>query len=103
MPIDNKTIKKFKVGDGEAFDTIYCHYSKKMFHFALGLVKDEDIETFSTSKQGMILTEELFSYAPASGAFPCGTGFLSRSNEYREVFAISIAGLPGSKCKLRVV
>jgi len=40
---DNKIIKRFKEGDAEAFDAIYHNYSKKMFHFALGLVKDEDI------------------------------------------------------------
>jgi len=43
MPIDKRFIKRFKDGDAEAFDTIYRHYSKKMFHFALGLVKNEDI------------------------------------------------------------
>ena len=43
MPIDNKTIKRFKEGDGEAFDAIYHHYSKKMFHFTMGLVKSRDI------------------------------------------------------------
>ncbi len=43
MAIDNNTIKRFKEGDAEAFDTIYRHYSGKMFHFALGLVKNKDI------------------------------------------------------------
>jgi RNA polymerase sigma-70 factor (ECF subfamily) len=43
MPTDKKIIKRFKEGDVEAFDTIYHHYSKKMLHFALGLVKNEDV------------------------------------------------------------
>jgi len=43
MPKDRKILKRFKEGDAEAFDVIYHNYSKKMFHFALGLVKDEDI------------------------------------------------------------
>lgn len=43
MPEDKKIIKRFKEGDAQAFDTIYYNYSKKMYHFALGLVKDEDI------------------------------------------------------------
>jgi len=43
MQPDKKIIKRFKEGDAEAFDAIYHNYSKKMFHFALGLVKDEDI------------------------------------------------------------
>lgn len=43
MSIDKEIIKGFKEGDAEAFDAIYHHYSKKMFHFALGLVKDEHI------------------------------------------------------------
>jgi len=43
MPEDRKILKRFKEGDAEAFDAIYHNYSKKMFHFALGLVKDKDI------------------------------------------------------------
>lgn len=43
MPIDIKIIKRFKEGDVEAFDEIYHIYSKKMFHFALGMIKDQDI------------------------------------------------------------
>lgn len=43
MPIDKKVIERFKKGDARAFDAIYHHYSKKMFHFALGLLKDKDI------------------------------------------------------------
>ncbi|MEN8230222.1 MAG: RNA polymerase sigma-70 factor [Bacteroidota bacterium] len=43
MPEDKKIIKRFKEGDAEAFDTIYRNYSKKMFHFALGLVKNQEI------------------------------------------------------------
>ena len=52
MPLDTKIIKRFKAGDAEAFDAIYRNYSKKMFHFALGLVKDQD-----TSKD---LVQEVF-------------------------------------------
>jgi RNA polymerase sigma-70 factor (family 1) len=52
MPLDIKIIKRFKEGDAEAFDAIYRNYSKKMFHFALGLVKDQD-----TSKD---LVQEVF-------------------------------------------
>lgn len=43
MPEDKKILKRFKEGDAEAFDAIYHKYSKKLFHFALGLVKDQDI------------------------------------------------------------
>jgi len=43
MSMDQKTIKRFKEGYPEAFDTIYHTYSKKMFHFALGLVKDREV------------------------------------------------------------
>jgi len=43
MSLDIKIIKRFKEGDAEAFDAIYRIYSKKMFHFALGLIKDQDI------------------------------------------------------------
>jgi RNA polymerase sigma-70 factor (ECF subfamily) len=43
MVFDKKIIKKFKEGDAEAFDVVYHQFSKKMFHFALGLVKDRDI------------------------------------------------------------
>jgi len=35
-------IKRFKEGDAEAFDTIYHLYSKKLFHFARGLVKNDN-------------------------------------------------------------
>jgi len=35
-------IKKFKQGDVAAFDTIYYRYSKKLYNFAIGLVKDQD-------------------------------------------------------------
>ncbi len=42
---DNKDnlVERFKAGDAEAFDTIYHIYSKKVFHFALGLVKDKNV------------------------------------------------------------
>lgn len=43
MPENKKILKRFKEGDAEAFDAIYHKYSKKLFHFALGLVKDQDI------------------------------------------------------------
>lgn len=43
MLTDTNIVKRFKKGDVEAFDTIYHNYSKKLFHFALGLVKDKDI------------------------------------------------------------
>jgi RNA polymerase sigma-70 factor (ECF subfamily) len=42
MPDEKKILKKFKEGNTEAFDTIYRMYSKKLFHFALGLIKDHD-------------------------------------------------------------
>ena len=58
MPIDNKTIKRFKEGDGEAFDTIYRHYSKKMFHFAMGLVKNKDISKDLVQEVFAILWEK---------------------------------------------
>jgi RNA polymerase sigma-70 factor (family 1) len=38
-----ETIRRFKEGDAEAFDLIYRLYSKKMYFFAFGLVKDEEI------------------------------------------------------------
>lgn len=43
MPTDKKIIARFKAGDAEAFDVIYHQYSKKMFSFAYGLVKDVDV------------------------------------------------------------
>ena len=43
MPEDKDILKRFKEGDVEAFDAIYNNYSKKLFHFALALIKDEDI------------------------------------------------------------
>lgn len=42
MPDDKKLIKHFKGGDAAAFDAIYHHYSKRLYHFALGLIKDQD-------------------------------------------------------------
>ncbi len=41
--MDKKTIRRFKEGDAQAFDLIYHQYSKKMYFFTLGLVKDEEI------------------------------------------------------------
>lgn len=43
MPVDKQIIQRFKEGDATAFDAIYHNYSKKVLHFALGLVKDQDI------------------------------------------------------------
>jgi len=43
MLINNQIIKRFKEGDAESFDIIYNKYSKKLFHFVLGLVKDRVI------------------------------------------------------------
>ncbi len=43
MPLDKKIIKRFTQGDTEAFDIIYKQFSKKIYHFTLGLVKDENI------------------------------------------------------------
>jgi len=40
--MDKKTIQRFKEGDAEAFDLIYSRYAKKMYYFAMGLVKDEE-------------------------------------------------------------
>ncbi len=40
---DKKTIERFKEGDVAAFDTIYRKYSRKLFHFALGLVKEREM------------------------------------------------------------
>jgi RNA polymerase sigma-70 factor (ECF subfamily) len=43
MISEEKTIiKKFKEGDAAAFDAIYHMYSKKLFNFACGLLKDPD-------------------------------------------------------------
>lgn len=42
MPDQKKILEQFKEGDTEAFDAIYRMYSKKLFHFALGLIKDQD-------------------------------------------------------------
>ena len=43
MPEDKLILKQFKEGNAEAFDAIYYKYSVKLYHFALGLVKDETI------------------------------------------------------------
>ena len=40
--MDKKIVKRFKEGDAEAFDLIYRQYSKKIYLFAKGMVKDED-------------------------------------------------------------
>ncbi len=42
MDTDQKIIKKFVNGDLAAFDQIYDLYSRKIFYFALGLIKDKD-------------------------------------------------------------
>jgi len=36
------TIKKFKEGDAAAFDSIYKMYSRKLYIFSYGLLKDQD-------------------------------------------------------------
>jgi RNA polymerase sigma-70 factor (ECF subfamily) len=43
MSTDKETILRFKEGQPEAFDVIYRIHSKKMYYFALGLVKDQEI------------------------------------------------------------
>jgi len=43
MQADKKLIQRFKDGEAEAFDSIYRIYNKKLFHFTLGLVKNEGI------------------------------------------------------------
>jgi len=43
MSTDKETILRFKEGDPEAFDAIYRIHSKKLYYFALGLVKDQEI------------------------------------------------------------
>lgn len=50
--MDKDAIRRFKEGDAQAFDLIYRQYSKKLYFFALGLVKDEE-----TSKD---LVQEVF-------------------------------------------
>ena len=42
MPAENKIIKRFIKGDQCAFEQIYYAYSKKLYHFGLGLLKDPD-------------------------------------------------------------
>jgi RNA polymerase sigma-70 factor (ECF subfamily) len=43
MSIEKKIIQGLKEGDVVAFDHIYHIYSKKLFHYVLGLVKDLEI------------------------------------------------------------
>lgn len=43
MSEEKTTIIKFKEGDAAAFDSIYHQYSKKLYNFANGLIKDHDI------------------------------------------------------------
>ncbi len=43
MLCEKKIIKNFKEGDAAAFDAIYHQYNKKLYHFAFGLLKDQDI------------------------------------------------------------
>lgn len=50
--MDKDTIRRFREGDAEAFDLVYRQYSRKLYFFALGLVKDEE-----TSKD---LVQEVF-------------------------------------------
>jgi len=42
MSEEKAIIQKFKGGDAAAFDTIYNKYSKKLYNFAYGLLKDHD-------------------------------------------------------------
>ncbi|MCE5344805.1 MAG: RNA polymerase sigma-70 factor [Bacteroidales bacterium] len=42
MPEDKTIIYRFKDGDAAAFDTIYHQYSKRIYNFAYGLIKDQD-------------------------------------------------------------
>ena len=42
MSEDKSIIRKFKEGDAVAFDAIYHMYSKKLYNFACGLLKDPD-------------------------------------------------------------
>lgn len=42
MSEEKTIIKKFKEGDAAAFDAIYHKYSKKLYNFAYGLLKDPD-------------------------------------------------------------
>ena len=42
MSEEKTIIHKFKAGDAAAFDAIYNMYSKKLFNFAYGLLKDQD-------------------------------------------------------------
>lgn len=43
MSVDKDTIIKFKEGNTEAFDKIYRQFSNKIYHFVLGLTKDEHV------------------------------------------------------------
>lgn len=43
MLIEKGIIEKFTKGNARAFDEIYHQYSKKVYNFALGLLKDKDI------------------------------------------------------------
>jgi len=40
MAIKSKTVRRFIKGDQCAFEQIYYAYSKKLYHFGLGLLKD---------------------------------------------------------------
>ena len=40
--IEQKLIADFKAGDAAVFDIIYHKYSKRLYHFAFGLIKDQD-------------------------------------------------------------
>lgn len=43
MADEKKVLRRFKEGDTEAFDMLYRAYSKKLYHFALGLTKDKEV------------------------------------------------------------
>ena len=40
---EEKTLRNFKAGDASAFDEIYGEYSRKIYYFALGLLKDKEL------------------------------------------------------------
>jgi len=42
MSEEKAIIQRFKAGDAAAFDAIYNKYSKKLYNFAYGLLKDHD-------------------------------------------------------------
>lgn len=53
-----KIIKELKAGDVDAFETIYYMYGKKLYKFALGLLKDHDIASEIVQKVFVNLWEK---------------------------------------------